>query len=101
MPSSRVHAAQSEPEVDLMSLSTSWRMGVWAQARALVGPDAAELQEQMDAERVEGIRQQIIEEERKRMLAAHAANLGLKHLPKGVLSTNADLEMFKSGMTGA
>ena len=62
---------------------------------------AAELQEQMDAERVEGIRQQIIEEERKRMLAAHAANLGLKHLPKGVLSTNADLEMFKSGMTGA
>ena len=62
---------------------------------------AAELQEQMDAERVENIRQQIIEEERKRMLAAHAANLGLKHLPKGVLSTNADLEMFKSGMTGA
>ena len=70
-------------------------MGKYEQERA------AELQEQMDAERVENIRQQIIEEERKRMLAAHAANLGLKHLPKGVLSTNADLEMFKSGMTGA
>merc|ERR1719310_408374 len=55
---------------------------------------AGELQEQLDAERVEQIRQQIIEEERKRMLAAHAANLGLKHLPKGVLSTEADMGLF-------
>merc|ERR1719263_1243060 len=56
---------------------------------------AAELQEQLDAERVELIRQQIIEEERKRMLAAHAENLGLKHLPKGVLSTEQDVSLFK------
>merc|ERR1711988_1446765 len=56
---------------------------------------AAELQEQLDAERVEQIRQQIIEEERKRMLAAHAKNLGLEHLPKGVLSTGADMDLFR------
>jgi len=56
---------------------------------------ATELQDQLNAERVEQIRQQIIEEERKRMLAAHAANLGLKHLPKGVLSTDEDMELFK------
>jgi len=56
---------------------------------------AAELQEQLDAERVEQIRQQIIEEERKRMLAAHAKNLGLQHLPKGVLSNEDDMELFK------
>ena len=55
---------------------------------------AAELQEQLDAEKVEQIRQQIIEEERKRMLAAHAKNLGLKHLPKGVISNEADLAYF-------
>mmetsp|Transcript_6761 Transcript_6761/g.17543 ORF Transcript_6761/g.17543 Transcript_6761/m.17543 type:complete len:479 (-) Transcript_6761:637-2073(-) len=55
---------------------------------------ASELAEQMDAERVEAIRQQIIEEERKRMLAAHAKNLGLEHLPKGVLSSEADMELF-------
>jgi hypothetical protein len=55
---------------------------------------AAELQEQLNAERVEQIRQQIIEEERKRMLAAHAQNLGLKHLPKGVLSTQQDMSLF-------
>ena len=51
---------------------------------------AAELQEQIDGERVEQIRQQIIEEERKRMLAAHAKNLGLQHLPKGVLSNDQE-----------
>jgi len=57
---------------------------------------AAELQEQIDTERVEQIRQQIIDEERKRMLAAHAKNLGLQHLPKGVLSNEQDLELFKN-----
>ena len=59
---------------------------------------AAELQEQLDADKVEQLRQQIIEEERKRMLAAHAKNLGLKHLPKGVISNEADLQYFKSQM---
>ena len=56
------------------------------------------VQEQLDADKVEQIRQQIIEEERKRMLAAHAKNLGLKHLPKGVISNEADLQYFKSQM---
>ena len=42
------------------------------------------------------MRQQIIEEERKRMLAAHAKNLGLEHLPKGVLSSDADLALFSA-----
>ena len=50
--------------------------------------------DQVDAARVEEIRQQIIEEERKRMLAAHAKNLGLEHLPKGVLSTDEDMKLF-------
>ena len=31
------------------------------------------------------------------MLAAHAANLGLKHLPKGVLSTEMDMSLFGAG----
>lgn len=57
---------------------------------------AVELQEQLNGERVEQIRQQIIEEERKRMLAAHAKNLGLQHLPKGVLSSEADMALFAS-----
>merc|ERR1712087_289999 len=47
---------------------------------------AKEMQEQIDAARVADIRRQIIEEERKRLLAAAAKNLGLRHLPKGVLS---------------
>merc|ERR1719263_91388 len=55
---------------------------------------ASELHEQLNAERVEQIRQQIIEEERKRMLAAHAKNLGLQHLPKGVLSNEQDVSLF-------
>jgi len=54
----------------------------------------SELQEQIDAARVDQIKQQIIEEERKRMLAAHAKNLGLEHLPTGVLSTEADMRLF-------
>jgi len=56
---------------------------------------AKELQEQLDAERVEQIRKQIIEQERRRMLAEHAKNLGLKHLPKGVISTEEDMELFR------
>lgn len=57
---------------------------------------AAELQAQIDGERVEQIRSQIIEEERKRMLAAHAKNLGLQHLPKGVLASEGDMQLFSS-----
>ena len=59
---------------------------------------AAELQEQLNAERVEQIRQQIIEEERKRMLAAHAKNLGLHNLPKGVLMNADELKLFEASM---
>ena len=54
----------------------------------------AELDEQVRAEKMEAVRQQIIEEERKRMLAAHAKNLGLEHLPKGVLSSADDARLF-------
>merc|ERR1711871_73288 len=48
------------------------------------------LQEHLEAVRVEEMKRQIIEEERQRMLAQHAANLGLEHLPKGVLARDED-----------
>ena len=44
------------------------------------------------------MRQQIIEEERKRMLAAHAKNLGLHNLPKGVLMNADELKLFEAAM---
>ena len=57
----------------------------------LIEARRAEFEAQKAAELVEGgdggvlaeAKRQIIEEERKRMLAAHAQNLGLEHLPKG------------------
>ena len=55
---------------------------------------AKELQEQVDDERISALRSQIIEEERKRLLALHAKNLGLRHLPKGVLSSEDDAVLF-------
>eukprot|EP00316_Scyphosphaera_apsteinii_P001161 CAMPEP_0119342570 /NCGR_PEP_ID=MMETSP1333-20130426/104971_1 /TAXON_ID=418940 /ORGANISM="Scyphosphaera apsteinii, Strain RCC1455" /LENGTH=550 /DNA_ID=CAMNT_0007354803 /DNA_START=49 /DNA_END=1702 /DNA_ORIENTATION=+ len=57
---------------------------------------AKEMQEQIDAARVADIRRQIIEEERKRLLAAAAKNLGLRHLPKGVLSYEDDVKLFNN-----
>ena len=60
------------------------------------GDELAQLGVELRPLRLEhaALRTQIIEEERKRMLAAHAKNLGLQHLPKGVLSTDADMALF-------
>uniref|UniRef100_A0A7S4F452 Meiosis-specific nuclear structural protein 1 n=1 Tax=Chrysotila carterae TaxID=13221 RepID=A0A7S4F452_CHRCT len=57
---------------------------------------ARELHEHEMESRVAEIRRQIIEEERKRMLAAAAKNLGLHHLPKGVLSSEDDKKLFQN-----
>lgn len=53
-----------------------------------------EMADVIEASRVAEIRNQIIEEERKRMLAVHAKNLGLRHLPKGVLLSEDDKNIF-------
>lgn len=53
-----------------------------------------EMCDMIEASRVAEIRNQIIEEERKRMLAVHAKNLGLRHLPKGVLLSEDDAKIF-------
>ena len=37
----------------------------------------------------------IIEEERKRLLQQAALNLGIEHLPKGVLTSEADKALFE------
>jgi len=42
------------------------------------------------------MRNAIIEDERKRMLAAAAKHLGIEHLPKGVLRTEDDAALFRS-----
>jgi len=57
---------------------------------------AKEMEEQLDASRVADIRRKIIEEERKRMLAAAAKTLGLRHLPKGVLLSEDDASLFST-----
>eukprot|EP00310_Coccolithus_braarudii_P013210 CAMPEP_0183349096 /NCGR_PEP_ID=MMETSP0164_2-20130417/13389_1 /TAXON_ID=221442 /ORGANISM="Coccolithus pelagicus ssp braarudi, Strain PLY182g" /LENGTH=473 /DNA_ID=CAMNT_0025520771 /DNA_START=48 /DNA_END=1469 /DNA_ORIENTATION=- len=58
----------------------------------------AERQQEMDEiqrdAKVAEIRREIIEDERKRMLAAAAKHLGLRHLPKGVLSHDDDKVLF-------
>ena len=56
---------------------------------------AAELEQQLADERVEQLRQQIIEEERRRMIANHAKNLGLQHLPRGILENADDLALYR------
>ena len=57
----------------------------------------AEVREQMDSAKVAEIRNAIIEDERKRMLAAAAQHLGLEHLPKGVLRSEDDVALFRRG----
>merc|ERR1719198_26425 len=47
----------------------------------------------------EAFRAQVVEEARKRLIAEHAANLR-EFLPKGVLLSNADLELLKSSPRG-
>ena len=43
------------------------------------------------------MRRKVIEDERRRVLEAHAHNLDLKHLPKGVLATDTDFAIFNKG----
>jgi len=55
--------------------------------------DAA-LAEHVEAERREMDRMSIVEEERLRILRAHAQVLGLVDLPKGVIQKESDLALF-------
>ena len=54
-----------------------------------------EARELADESRVNEMRHRIIEEERKKILEAHAKRLGLRHLPKGVLSSKDDIKIFQ------
>ena len=54
------------------------------------------LEEKALEERHAALRTQIIEEERRRMIANHAKNLGLQHLPRGILENADDLALFKA-----
>ena len=51
---------------------------------------AAQTQEQLDQDQADDMRRKVIEDERRRILEAHAHNLDLKHLPKGVLASDTD-----------
>ncbi|XP_065841752.1 meiosis-specific nuclear structural protein 1-like [Oscarella lobularis] len=53
----------------------------------------AEVEERREEERLEGLRREIIEQERRKLLREHAAQL-LGYLPKGVLRGSQDLDMF-------
>ena len=53
-----------------------------------------ETEEQLQQELADEARMKIIVDERARILAAHAKNLDIKHLPKGVLATEADFAIF-------
>lgn len=52
-----------------------------------------EIDSRREEERLQQVRRQIIEDERQRLLKEHATKL-LGYLPKGVLTSDADLEMF-------
>ena len=55
-----------------------------------------ELEEQREEERRAQALRSLIEEERKKILAEAAGKLGLAYMPRGVLSSKEDLEMFKA-----
>ena len=56
--------------------------------------EQAQVGEQRQQDAADATRGKIIEAERRRLLAAHAKNLDLKHLPKGVLQGKDDLHIF-------
>jgi len=58
---------------------------------------AAQTQEQLDQDQADDMRRKVIEDERRRILEAHAHNLDLKHLPKGVLASDTDFAIFNKG----
>ena len=83
------------------SLDTMKENMWWKQESARDGPSSMsqeermhETEEQLQQELADEARTKIIEEERARILAAHAKNLDIKHLPKGVLATEADFAIF-------
>eukprot|EP00118_Oscarella_pearsei_P026426 m.309881 g.309881 ORF g.309881 m.309881 type:complete len:498 (+) comp48395_c0_seq1:37-1530(+) len=53
----------------------------------------AEIEDRREEKRMESLRREIIEQERRKLLREHAAQL-LGHLPKGVLRDARDLDMF-------
>jgi len=55
----------------------------------------AELQEQHQEEKRAQALRALIEEERKKILAEAAGKLGLAYMPRGVLSSKEDFEMFR------
>jgi hypothetical protein len=57
---------------------------------------AAELQDQEEEGRRAAALRQLIEQERQRILQEAAGKLGLQYMPRGVLTSQEDLELFKS-----
>lgn len=60
----------------------------------------AELHDQEEEERRAQALRTLIEEERKKILAEAAGKLGLAYMPRGVLSSKEDLEMFRAAENG-
>ena len=56
----------------------------------------AKLQEQAAEEKRASALRALIEEERKKILAEAAGKLGLAYMPRGVLSSKEDFEMFRA-----
>ena len=54
------------------------------------------LQEQAAEEKRASALRALIEEERKKILAEAAGKLGLAYMPRGVLSSKEDFEMFRA-----
>ncbi len=55
----------------------------------------AELEEQHEEEKRAQALRSLIEEERKKILAEAAGKLGLAYMPRGVLNTKEDYELFQ------
>lgn len=59
-----------------------------------------ELEDQEEEERRAQALRSLIEEERKKILAEAAGKLGLAYMPRGVLSSKEDYDMFKAAEDG-
>jgi len=57
---------------------------------------AAELEEQQEEERRAAVLRQLIEAERQKILVEAASKLGLQYMPRGVLQTKEDFELFRA-----
>jgi hypothetical protein len=58
---------------------------------------ASELEEQREEERRAQVLRDLIEQERQKILREAASKLGLEYMPRGVLQTKEDLELFRQG----